>query len=123
MDAKLQDTPKACVDPDDAPELDEAFFRNATPLIDDKPVPPRAVRRGGAPWPSLIEALTRRMRMHRAINFGFAINKIAVCESAACATSLFCLKNQPTPPWPRQPIQLASMTNLTQWRIPRQAEA
>ena len=51
MDAKLQDTPKACVDPDDAPELDEAFFRNATPLIDDKPVPPpaqyaEAVRRG-----------------------------------------------------------------------------
>lgn len=40
MDAKLSDTPKACVDPDDAPELDEAFFRNATPLIDDKPVPP-----------------------------------------------------------------------------------
>lgn len=50
MDAKLPDTPKACVDPDDAPELDEAFFRNATPLIDDKPVSPaqyaEAVRRG-----------------------------------------------------------------------------
>ena len=38
MNAKLPNTPKAWVDPDDAPELDEAFFRNATPLIDDKPV-------------------------------------------------------------------------------------
>ena len=42
--------PKAWVDPDDAPELDEAFFRHATPLIDDKPVSPaqyaKAVRRG-----------------------------------------------------------------------------
>ena len=50
MDAKLPDTSEAWVDPDDAPELDEAFFRNATPLIDDKPVPPaqyaEAVRRG-----------------------------------------------------------------------------
>ena len=50
MNAKLPDTPKAWVDPDDAPELDEAFFRNATPLIDDKPASPvqyaKAVRRG-----------------------------------------------------------------------------
>ena len=29
MNAKLPDTPKAWVDPDDAPELDEAFFRHA----------------------------------------------------------------------------------------------
>ena len=50
MNAKLPITPKAWVDPDDAPELDEAFFRNATPLINDKPVSPaqyaKAVRRG-----------------------------------------------------------------------------
>ena len=50
MNAKLPDTPKAWVDPDDAPELDEAFFRNATPLINDKPASPaqyaEAVRRG-----------------------------------------------------------------------------
>ena len=50
MNAKLPDTPKAWVDPDDAPELDEAFFRNATPLIDEKPASPaqyaRAVSRG-----------------------------------------------------------------------------
>ena len=50
MKAKLPDTPKAWVDLDEAPELDEAFFRNATPLIDDKPVSPahyaEAVRRG-----------------------------------------------------------------------------
>jgi uncharacterized protein (DUF4415 family) len=50
MNAKLPNMPKAWVDPDDAPELDEAFFRNATPLIDDAPVSPKqyaqAVRRG-----------------------------------------------------------------------------
>ena len=50
MNAKLPDTPKAWVDPDDAPELDEAFFCYATPLIDDKPASParyaKAVRRG-----------------------------------------------------------------------------
>ena len=50
MNAKLPNTPKTWVDPDDAAELDEAFFRNATPLIDDKPVSPaqyaKAVRRG-----------------------------------------------------------------------------
>jgi len=50
MNAKLPNTPKAWVDPDDAPELDEVFFRNATPLIDDKPVSlaqyAKAVRRG-----------------------------------------------------------------------------
>jgi hypothetical protein len=51
MKAKSPDTPKAWVDPDEAPELDEAFFQNATPLIDDKPASPaqyaKAVRRGG----------------------------------------------------------------------------
>ncbi|CDS51948.1 hypothetical protein [Polaromonas sp. CG9_12] len=50
MNAKLPNTPKAWVDPDDAPELDETFFRNATPLIDDRPASPaphaKAVRRG-----------------------------------------------------------------------------
>ena len=50
MNAKLPTTPKAWMDPDDAPELDEAFFHNATPLIGDKPVSPaqyaKAVRRG-----------------------------------------------------------------------------
>ena len=50
MNAKLPDTPKPWVDPDDAPELDEAFFCHATPLIDDKPASPaqyaKAVRRG-----------------------------------------------------------------------------
>ena len=50
MNAKLPDMPNAWVDPDDAPELDEAFFRHATPLIDEKPVSPaqyaEAVRRG-----------------------------------------------------------------------------
>lgn len=50
MNAKLPDTPKAWVDPDDAPELDEAFFCHAMPLIDDKPASPaqyaKAVRRG-----------------------------------------------------------------------------
>lgn len=50
MNAKLPDTPKVWVDPDDALELDEAFFQNATPLIDDKPVSPEqyaeAVGRG-----------------------------------------------------------------------------
>ena len=50
MNAKLPGTPKAWVDLDDAPELDEAFFQNATPLIDDKPVSPaqyaKAVGRG-----------------------------------------------------------------------------
>ena len=50
MNEKLPDTPKSWVDPDEAPELDEAFFRNATPLIDDKPASPaqyaEAVRRG-----------------------------------------------------------------------------
>ena len=50
MNAKLPDTPKAWVDPDDAPELDEAFFCHATPLIDNKPASPaqyaKAVRRG-----------------------------------------------------------------------------
>ena len=49
MNAKLPDTPTAWVDPDDAPELDEAFFRHATPLVDDKPASPAQyakVRRG-----------------------------------------------------------------------------
>ncbi len=50
MNAKLPDTPKAWVDSDDALELNEAFFRHATPLIDDKPASPaqyaKAVRRG-----------------------------------------------------------------------------
>ena len=50
MNAKLPDTPKAWVDLDDAPELDEAFFCQATPLIDDKPASPaqyaEAVRSG-----------------------------------------------------------------------------
>ena len=50
MKAKLPDTPKSWVDPDDAPELDKAFFCHATPLIDDKRASPaqyaKAVRRG-----------------------------------------------------------------------------
>ncbi len=50
MKAKLPNTPKSWVDSDDAPELDEAFFCHATPLIDDKPASPaqyaKAVRRG-----------------------------------------------------------------------------
>ena len=47
MNAKLPDTPKAWIDPDDARELDEVFFRNATPLIDDKPVFPAQYADGG----------------------------------------------------------------------------
>lgn len=50
MNAKSQGTPRAWVDPDDAPELGEEFFDRATPHVDDKPVSRaqyvKAVRRG-----------------------------------------------------------------------------
>ena len=53
MKAKLPDTPKSWVDPDDAPELNEAFFCQATPLIDDKPASPAQYAKAVAvavPW-------------------------------------------------------------------------
>ncbi len=50
MSAKLPNTPKAWVDPDDASELGAEFFENAVPMVGDKPVSraqyAKAVRRG-----------------------------------------------------------------------------
>ncbi len=39
MNAKLTDMPSTWVDPDDAPELGDAFFANGTWMVGDKPVP------------------------------------------------------------------------------------
>jgi uncharacterized protein (DUF4415 family) len=39
MTARSSDTKMPWVDPDDAPELTEEFFSNATPMVDGKAVP------------------------------------------------------------------------------------
>jgi uncharacterized protein (DUF4415 family) len=38
MSAKLRNTPKEWVDPDDAPELTDEFFEKATPMIGERAV-------------------------------------------------------------------------------------
>lgn len=38
MSGKLANTPNTWVDPDDAPELDDAFFKEGTYIVDGKPV-------------------------------------------------------------------------------------
>jgi len=44
MNASMHDSKSTWVDPDDAPELTDAFFDKATPKIDGKPVSKDRVR-------------------------------------------------------------------------------
>lgn len=68
MNEKLPDSPQPWVDPDDAPELTDEFFENATWMIGDQPIPRekgevalrQALARGRPKAPQPKQALTVR---------------------------------------------------------------